>query len=381
MSNLENLIYIGTSIPNQRQNPLAAKLKFCTAEELTQIKLAHDDYEEFLDEINKSPFIQEISLVSTCNRFEIIFFLNQEINTDEQRKYIAEEIRKSIIEFINQKKEEFLFNEDSLGILYGNESKLQIIRTYCGLNSGLVGESEICLQINGAFKQALKMGYLKEQGEKLFNEIVAYRNFFDKEIYKNPVSYCDVAIQKAFMSLSLMSPINTVTILGSGSTAIQSSLALVKNKIKAEDITLIHRVSSSSQQIEYFKNKAELSGMQFIRSKKHGYKSPKISQICSISDLVVFGIDARSPVIQFPSRGNQVIFDFNSNPSCTFDGKANHNYFSLPKLDAFVREFSFRQNNDFELTNKLNLAETELQKRFFQVKRDLLTHSGKVSAR
>ncbi len=364
---MKNLIYLGTSIINQRSNPLASKLRYCTARDLSKIKVSHDDYEAFLNYLKQeNKEIKEIALISTCNRFEFIIFLHDHIDNLDTG---AEKIKSSIFRFLEK--------EFEMSLLLENEARLQLLRTYCGLNSGLVGESEICLQINGAFKQALSLGTLEEYGMELLKEAQILRNFFNEEIYLKPISYCEIAIEKAFRSLSLISPIRSVCILGSGSTAIQSGLALVKNKIPAPDITLIHRVSSSSQQIEYFKSKKELDGMNFIRSKKHGYKTPKIAKLCSENDLIVFGIDAKNPVVEFPERCNQVIFDFNSNPSCNFSRNRKHeNYFPLNDLDAFVREYSYRQNNDFELSSRLNFGERYIQ---HHIKNNVKTFSSSLA--
>lgn len=364
---MKNLIYLGTSIINQRSNPLASQLKYCTARELSKIKVSHDDYEAFLNFLrSENKEIEEIALISTCNRFEFIIFLHDHIDDLNQK---AAKIKNSIFNFLEQ--------EFEISLLFENEARLQVLRTYCGLNSGLIGESEISLQINGAFKQAINLGTLEKKGSDLLEEAKTLRNFFNEEIYLKPVSYCEIAIEKAFRSLSLICPIRSVCILGSGSTAIQSSLALVKNKIPARDITLIHRVSSSSQQIEHFKSKKELKAMNFIRSKKHGYKTRKIANLCSENDLIIFGIDAKNPVIEFPARCNQVIFDFNSNPSCSFSSNKKHeNYFPLNDLDAFVREYSYRQNNDFELSSRLNFGEMYIK---HHIKNNLKTFSPSLT--
>jgi glutamyl-tRNA reductase len=350
---VKNLLYIGISIPNQRTNPLAHKLSFCTADELSKLKISQDDISNFLEFLSDIPCIEELTLVSTCNRFELIIFLKDKFITDDP--LLREDLAKQIEKRINHYTE----REISFAFLFNEEAQLQILRTYCGLNSGLVGESEISIQFNGAFKQALNLGFLKEQGSMLLEKAQSLRDFFNKHIYLKPVSYCDIAIQKAYMGLSLMAPLKTVTILGSGSTAIQSCLSLVNNlSFSAQNLTLIHRVSSASVQIQNFKESPNLSFMNFIRSKKNGYKTEKVEKACLNSDLVIFGIDAKSPVISFPDNSKAVILDFNSNPSCTVNSRLKgSSYIGLETLDKYVREYSYRQNNDFDLLNRLSIGE------------------------
>lgn len=350
---MKNLLYLGISIPNQRTNPLAHKLSFCTAAELSKLKISQDDISNFLEFLSDIPCIEELTLVSTCNRFELIIFLKERFVTENPllRENLAKQIEKKINHYIER--------EISFAFLFNEEAQLQILRTYCGLNSGLVGESEISIQFNGAFKQALNLGFLKEQGSKLLEKAQSLRDFFNKHIYLKPVSYCDIAIQKAYMSLSLMAPLRTATILGSGSTAIQSCLSLVNNlSFSAPNLTLIHRVSSASVQIQNFKESPNLSFMNFIRSKKNGYKTEKVEKACMNSDLVIFGIDAKSPVISFPDNSKAVILDFNSNPSCTVHSRLKgSSYIGLETLDKYVREYSYRQNNDFDLLSRLSIGE------------------------
>ena len=64
-----------------------------------------------------------------------------------------------------------------MSLLLENEARLQVLRTYCGLNSGLVGESEICLQVNGAFKQALSLGLIEENAMKLLKKLKSSETF------------------------------------------------------------------------------------------------------------------------------------------------------------------------------------------------------------
>jgi len=353
---MQNLVYIGISIPNQRLNPLAAKLAFCNADELSKIKVSQDDIGNFLEFLSDIACIEEISLISTCNRFELIIFLKEKFVTENPilRDNLAFEIEKRVNHYIER--------DVKFGFLFAEEAKLQILRTYCGLNSGLVGESEISIQYNGSFKQSHCLGFLKEQGLKLLEEAQSLRHFFNQHIYHKVVSYCDIALQKAFMSLSLMYPLKTATVLGSGSTAIQSCLSLINNiKFNPEDITLIHRVSSSSAQIQSFKDNPLLSSMNFMRSKKNAYRTEKVFEACLNTDLVVFGIDAKLPVVDFPDTAKAVIIDFNSRASCTVHPRHKANsYLGLDQLDKFVREFSYRQNNDFEFLERLDKGEKHI---------------------
>jgi glutamyl-tRNA reductase len=351
---MENLFYIGISRANQRPNPFADSLKFCSAVELAETKIGHDEYCDFLNVLSDLKVIEEVCVVSTCNRFEVIGFLSENELNFKGANFLIQEIMKIM--------QGFLKTELEFGTLVGNQARLQILRTFCGLNSGLIGEEEICSQFKSAFKQSALLKYSAAGCQALLNEAVAFRELFTKIIYKDTVSYCDVAIAKALMSLQIFMPVRDVVVLGSGSTALQSCLSLVKNGFRSENILLIHRISSSSIQIQRFQAYPELAGMRFMRSKKHGYKAAKVIERCHDTDLLVFGIDTKEPVMQIENYANLSIFDFNSYPSCTFAStKAACNYFPLAKLDEFVRQFACRRNNDVELISRLAQAEILLR--------------------
>ncbi len=336
------LVYLGISLPNQNEHPLKNKLREFSPEELLSVKLSHDEYPLLLDTLKQLPYVKEVTLLTTCNRFELILFLS-EIND----KNIAE--LQMAVQSINK-------SEIDLDVLYDNEAKLQVIRTYCGLNSGLVGEDEICMQFDISFKQTFHMGYLGRQGLELLEEAKALRQRIDANHGIERVSYCKVAIEMALRKFARKT-YNNIIVMGSGSTAHQSCLSLVELGFKPENITLLHRISSSSNQIAVIKASPELDGMKYTRT-KYGYHTDRVKAIVADADLIVFGIDSRLPSIHFTKHYKTSIIDFSSKPSCSFDEDASlHYYASSSELDGCVRAYSSSRANEVGFLHKLRSAE------------------------
>lgn len=360
------LVYIGASLNNQLKNPLEDKLTFCSPAELAEIKVSHEEYCSLLGEIKDFEVVDEVTVISTCNRFELILNVKDECLDNA----VLYEIRSYL--------ERRLKSKFNLSLLTNGEAKLQFFRTYSGLNSGLVGEDEICAQIETSFRQAAAMKFIGANGIELLEDAIKIRKTLDESIYRNRISYCDVALNKSFLKFGMtdLSELKKIVILGSGNTTQQSALSLIGLGIEAEKITVVHRVSSTSQQLQKIKSYAGLSNMNFVRSKDH-YRTDKAKKIMSEADLIIFGIDTKTPVAEFGSSigimQNPYIIDFNSNPSCIFaEAYDDSKYISNIEADSFVRNYSRKQIEDPNFIKKTEMAESFISKYISGEKTSLL---------
>lgn|GEM_PF-3142902 len=335
------LVYFGTSLPNKIANPLAAKIRFCDPSELARVKISHDEYESFLNNIKELSFVREVMLISTCNRFEVIVDVVDSRANEQSYLEIAEKIA-------YETNSGFL-----LAHLAGAEARLQILRTYCGLNSGLVGEDEICIQFNTAFGQGLGMGYLGHMGAELLAEAQQLRSRFNVEIYGEHPSYCDIALRVSCNLLKVAThKLSKVVVFGSGNTAYKSALSLVEQGVHPENIFIVHRVSCSSVQMETLRQDPKLGSVQLVRA-KDGYHIPKVRALINGADLLVFGLDSKHPVLELPydcplsrsHKGHELkVIDFNSKSSIVMQpGYKRQNYIDNIELDAFVRAYAEQQ--------------------------------------
>jgi glutamyl-tRNA reductase len=338
--------YLGIALKNLVENPIQG-INYCSPEELTSAKVAHEDFPFLLDSLKELEYIEEISLVSTCNRFEIYFFSTNPLKLIEQKQV------QNIIQSINKTSIE-------MNYLSERDAELQFIRTYCGLNSGLVSEQEIIMQVQIAFRQSIAMEYLGKRGEYLLNFASKIRKQLDDEtVFNGGFSYCNVAIEQAFRNLNIQNlSSKRIAVLGSGGTALKSVFALLKAGVNASNIKIIHRISSSSAQILAFK---EIEGLKFMRA-KNGYHVDRVKEAIYLADIVVFGIDSKLPVINLDSDLKNIILDFNSKSSCTFSlGYELGNYVSAQNLETMVRDFSEKNLNNEGFKSKIELAENYIR--------------------
>ncbi|MBT6843227.1 MAG: hypothetical protein HOA17_05450 [Candidatus Melainabacteria bacterium] len=343
------LAYLGISLSNQIKNPLRDQLGEYSNQELLQSKLSHDEYSLLLDGLKIFDFVQELALITTCNRFELLVFIEDGQDSHDNINKLREAISS-----VNK-------SETHLDYLKDDDAKLQFLRTYAGLNSGLIGEDEICMQIEIAFKQCFHMEYLGKQGIQLLHDAQSLRSTINEYIYQERVSYCTVAIESALKHFGT-NHFSNIIIAGSGSTAHQSSLSLVKLKQDPNNFTLAHRISSSSSQISNIKASTVLEGMSYLRC-KHGYHSQKMKDLVQDADLVILGIDSRLPSIHFTKHNKTPVIDFSSKPSLSFDDDASQiNYLSSPQLDQYVRYYSERRMNQIGFMAKIELAEALIAK-------------------
>jgi glutamyl-tRNA reductase len=338
--------YLGISLKNLVSNPVKGTF-YCSPEELVEAKVAHEDFPYLLDSLKELDYIEEVSLVSTCNRFEIYFFSEEPLTKAQQ-----DEMQK-IIQSVNK-------SDIRLNYYPDKEAQLQFIRTYCGLNSGLVSEQEVIMQVQIAFRQSLAMEYLGKRGEYLLDFASKIRKKLDDQmIFNGGFSYCNVAIEQAFKELEIKDLVNQkIVVLGSGGTALKSVMSLLKLGASASNIKVIHRISSSSAQIQAFKEIAEL---EFMRA-KNGYHVERVKDSIHLADIVVFGIDSKLPVINLSANLKNKILDFNSKSSCTFSlGYKLSNYISAQDLEKMVRDFTEKNLNNEGFKSKIALAENYIK--------------------
>lgn len=335
------LVYIGKSIANQVRNPLERKLNFCSLEELNQIKISHDEYPLLLDKIKTLDYVQELCLISTCNRFELFLYIDGRLNQTriDQIKTQIQSLNNADIDY---------------DVLTDSDAQLQIIRSYCGLNSSLIGESEISAQFEISFKQCLHMGYLGSKLMTLYHQAQVLRERINNSIFAEKVSYCDIAIAKSLELLGA-NKLNKIAVFGSGSTAYQTILTLVSQGIKATQITLVHRISSSSSQIDAFRANQMFTGLSYLRC-KDGYHVAKVREFTNDTDLLVFTIDSKHPVMKIGANSQNKVIDFNSKASCEYE-TGFHNYISSSMLNSFVSSFSSNRNQDEEFIKQIEIAE------------------------
>ncbi|MED1472385.1 glutamyl-tRNA reductase [Bacillus salipaludis] len=167
--------------------------------------------------------IQECVIVSTCNRTEI-YCVVDEINTG----------RHSIIAFLSD-----WFNTDQSeleNIIYVKESDRAIhhlFRVSCGLNSLVIGETQILGQIKDAFFQSLELSATNKIFNRLFKQAITLAKYVHThtDIGRNAVSVSYAAVELGKKILHNLSD-KTVVILGAGRMGELTAKHLYSNGVK-----------------------------------------------------------------------------------------------------------------------------------------------------
>ena len=135
--------------------------------------------EEFTNELLN--YFNEVVIISTCNRTEIYF--NSSYTVEEGLKKIFEVFKWDL----NFKKYCFCLEEE-------NTIK-HLMEVACGFHSRILGEDQILGQIKDAYKQALKLGSVKLELQRLFQEAITCGKRFRTEgkLYEIPVSSSSIA--------------------------------------------------------------------------------------------------------------------------------------------------------------------------------------------
>lgn len=106
--------------------------------------------------------IQEVVILSTCNRSEVYFFVPETGPTEEL-------VQNQLLEYLDA-----YAYRDSLFLLTGQEAVLHLFRVAAGLDSIVVGEDQILGQVRQAYEFSLRLGAAKKLTNRLFRDAITW---------------------------------------------------------------------------------------------------------------------------------------------------------------------------------------------------------------
>lgn len=127
----------------------------------------------------------EVVILSTCNRTEIYF--NGSLKEEEGLKKIFE-----ILGWDIELKEACFYLEEKGAVRH-------LMEVVCGFHSRILGEDQILGQIKEAYFSAYKIGAVKNELQRLFQEAITCGKKFRTEgkLYEIPVSSASIAVNEA----------------------------------------------------------------------------------------------------------------------------------------------------------------------------------------
>ena len=171
-----------------------------------KIALSMTPTDELLIRLSSLNSIDEIMVLSTCNRTEIY------CTTDS-----LEDLMVQLSDALNYPLHEIV---PYLYVLHNEQAIRHLLRVACGLDSMMLGEPQILGQLKRAYQDACASGAVKNQLRHIFQSILssAKRIRTQSGVGNNPISIAYAAAQLIIQQFKDLTQLN-IFIIGSGETA------------------------------------------------------------------------------------------------------------------------------------------------------------------
>ncbi|MBT9437574.1 MAG: glutamyl-tRNA reductase [Desulfobacterales bacterium] len=175
-----------------------------------------------MEGLQKCPDINEVMLISTCNRVEVLLTTSNTINAvDSVKTYISEFKKIPISKF-----------GDALYMHDGEEAVRHIFRVASSLDSMMVGEPQILGQIKDAYLTTI----LKKTSGVILNRLL-HKTFFVAKRVRSETGIGDHAVSISYAAIELARKIfgdlegKKVLLVGAGEMAELAVEHLIRNKV------------------------------------------------------------------------------------------------------------------------------------------------------
>ena len=192
-------------------------------------KFAFDERSQLEILADLNAFVDEIVLLSTCNRTEVMYRAKDGKSLDKVRETLG-----IVSKMTDDQMDQFFY------FYKGRQALIHLFRVASGLDSMVLGETQILGQTKNAFELSLKHGYSKE----CFNQI--YQRMLNAaKLVRSKTSVCRGSVSVASMAVQLARNIfgtlndKTVALIGAGEMCELAAEHLVKSGIR--DIRVINR--------------------------------------------------------------------------------------------------------------------------------------------
>ena len=278
-----NIIVVGLS---HKTAPVEIREKLSIPEPQTETAIAH---------LSSYPHIDEVAILSTCNRLEIYIVTSEtERGIREVTQFLSEHSRLPI-----QSLRQHLF------MLLHGDAVMHLMRVAAGLDSLVLGEGQILAQVKNTHKLGQQYSGIKTILNRLFKQALTAgkRVRTETSIGTGAVSISSAAVELAQMKSTNLSDCR-VAIIGAG----KMSRLLVQHLISkgATQISIVNRSQERAQQL------ANLYPDQPI----YTYALSEMMAVIAKSDLVFTSTSATEPILNrsrlekvLESHGCLMLFD------------------------------------------------------------------------
>ncbi len=225
-----SIVVIGLS---HRTSPVELRERFAFAD---------DKIPAALQRLRQSGVASEAVILSTCNRVEVYVAtsLDSAQASRELKNFLATEHAQSVPE------------GDELFVLHEPLSVHHLFKVACGLDSMVLGETEILGQLKKAYDLALQSGHTGARLNKAFQRAfnVAKQIRTETNIQRGSISVASVAVELAETIFSNLSA-HEVMVIGAGDTSEKTARALLSRGAKGIVVTnrSIERAEALAQEL------------------------------------------------------------------------------------------------------------------------------------
>ncbi|MBH8572686.1 glutamyl-tRNA reductase [Nostocaceae cyanobacterium CENA369] len=259
-----NIAVVGLS---HKTAPVEIREKLSIPEPQTENAIAH---------LGSYPHIDEVAIVSTCNRLEIYIVTSEtEYGIREVTQFLAE-YSKLPVHSLRQ----------HLFMLLHDDAVMHIMRVAAGLDSLVLGEGQILAQVKTTHKLGQQYNGIKTILNRLFKQAITAgkRVRTETSIGTGAVSISSAAVELAQIKVANLAACR-VLILGAG----KMSRLLVQHLISkgAAQISIVNRSRDRAQEL----------AKQFPEQPIHIHPLSEMMRVITESDIVFTSTSATEPIL------------------------------------------------------------------------------------
>jgi glutamyl-tRNA reductase len=250
--------------------------KTASVEVREKLSIPEDQIEEAIALLKSYPHIQEIAIISTCNRLEIYgVALDLEQGVREISQFLADKAKISLREL-----------RPNLFTLLREDALRHLMRVSAGLESLVLGEGQILAQVKKTYKLGQKYKGLGRLLDRLFKQAISTgkRVRSETSIGTGAVSISSAAVELVHTKVDNLPDYN-VTIIGAGKMA-----HLLVKHLLSKGVTKIAIVNRSHLRAQ------ELCS-QFAQVEIQIYPLGEMMQAIATADLVFTSTGATQPIL------------------------------------------------------------------------------------
>ncbi|WP_414561921.1 MULTISPECIES: glutamyl-tRNA reductase [unclassified Anabaena] len=309
-----NIAVVGLS---HKTAPVEIREKLSIPEPQTESAIAH---------LSSYPHIDEVAILSTCNRLEIYIVTSEtEQGIREVTQFLSEHSKLPV-----QSLRQHLF------MLLHDDAVMHVMRVAAGLDSLVLGEGQILAQVKNTHKLGQQYNGIKTILNRLFKQALTAgkRVRTETSIGTGAVSISSAAVELAQIKVANLAACR-VTILGAG----KMSRLLVQHLVSkgAVQISIVNRSQARAQEL------AKLYPEQAI----YTHTLSEMMVVIAESDLVFTSTSATEPILDrakletvLESNRSLMLFDISvpRNVHSDVNELANVHAFNVDDLKAVVEQ-------------------------------------------